>query len=237
MTDGLEEPELHVPRIVPFSRAPGAQGNVRRGLGDVLVENAPYSRVFHAAVVNDNGEFLYDLPAVAEPAGAIALAVDAQLFVGLLKQWRSVPSTAPEDGDALDFANGDGLPPRGFWSIEVPRGYPKPGESPERAACREAEEELGVLVSRAVPLGYCNFNTSILLSDIPLFAVLAHPESKSNTQRDDAERIQHVSWYSIDDVLKLVSQGAIRCGLTMAALLHLVASRSKLENLVKCFNQ
>lgn len=224
---------LHLPRVVPFSHAPGVKGNVRRGAGDVLVENAPYSRIFHAAVVDADGRFLYDLPALAEPAGAVALAVDPSLRVGLLRQWRPVPARAPPGDDALDFAAGAAPRPRGFWSVEVPRGFPAPDEPPAAAARREAEEELGVRVSRAVPLGHCNFNTSLLLTDIPLFAVLAHPAEPSTALRDPAERIDAVRWLCPEDALALVAAGEIRCGLTMAALAHLVASRRKLEELVR----
>ncbi len=225
------------PRLVPFSHAPDAKGNVQRGMGDLLVENAPFSRVFHAAVIDTDGSVLYDLPAIAEPRGAIALPVDERMRVGLIRQWRPVPARdGQQSDDALDYGNGanPGIPLRGFWSIEVPRGYPREGEIPEQTARREAEEELGVHVSRTVPLGTCNFNTSIMLSDINLFAVLAHPNvpPSADSVPDDAERIERVEWHSINEVLAIVSRGEIRCGLTQACLLHLIASRSKIESLV-----
>eukprot|EP00171_Calliarthron_tuberculosum_P016767 IDg16767t1 len=218
-------------RVVPFSQASGAHANVQRGSGDLLVENAPYSRVFHAAVVNTDGRYLYDLPAIAEPAGAVALALSPDGRVGLLKQWRPLPSRVPP-ADAFNFAIAPGLPERGIWSIEVPRGFPKRGEAPAEAAKREAQEELGVRVSQVVHLGFCNFNTSVLLTDIPIFAVLAHPDQPVADERDEAELIEYVSWMSVEDTLAIVARGEIRCGLSLAALLHLVASKLKFSEML-----
>lgn len=219
-------------RVVPFSHAPGARANVRRGSGDLLVENAPYSRVFHAAVLNADGTCLFDQPAVAEPSGAVALAVAPDGRVGLLRQWRPLPARTPP-ADAFDFAVAPALPPRGIWSIEVPRGFPKTGELPADAARREAQEELGVRVSQALHLGFCNFNTSLLLTDIPLFAVLAHPDQPATDKRDEAERIEQVMWLPVDEVLATIARGEIRCGLTLAALAHLVASKMKISELLR----
>lgn len=226
-----------LPRLVPFSHVHGAVGNVRRGNKDILVENAPYSRVFHGAIIDADSRFLYDVPVTAEPAGAIALPVDQNLRVGLLKQWRPIPARDPSQNDALDVVSGVSCVQRGFWSIEVPRGFPNGREAPIDAARRESEEELGVHVTKAVSLGYCNFNTSVLLSDIPLFAVLAHPTTTSSAGRDKAERISHVHWYNIQEVFELINHGEIRCGLTKASLIHFVASRNKIEEMVKNMNQ
>lgn len=71
--------------VVPYSTVSEAHGNVKRGEGDVLVDNAPCSRMYHAAVLNGDGQFVYDLAAVAEPAGAITPAVDVNCRVALLR--------------------------------------------------------------------------------------------------------------------------------------------------------
>ena len=228
-------PDTHaaaLPRLVPFSRVRGAAGNARRGQGDVLIENAPYGRVFHSAVVDGDGAFLYDLPTLAEPAGAIALPVDRHLRVGLIRHWRPVPTRAAPGDEARALPAGVECAQRGFWSLEVPRGFPDPGEKPMAAACREAQEELGVSVVRAMPLGSCNLNTSVALGDIPLFAVLAMPNEKVNAKRDASERIAEIRWLSAEQVMKVVANCQIRCGLTMAALLHFIAAKQKIAALV-----
>jgi len=117
---------------------------------------------------------------------------------------------------------------RVFCSLEVPHGFPDGDEMPAHAAKREAQEKLGVRVSTAVSLGFCNSNMSILLTDIPLFALLANPQEKTNDVKDEAERIESVVWYKVDEVMEIAARGEIRCPLMMTALFHLVASRSKL---------
>lgn len=222
-------------RVVPFSHAPGAQGSVKRGTGDLLIDNAPFGRTYHAAVVSSDGRFLYDLPALAEPSGAVALPIAPDGKVALMKHWRPLPAREPE-ADAMNFADAPALPMRGVWSLELPRGFPNADELPEKTAMREAQEELGVRVSRAAPLGFCNFNTSVLLSDIPLFAVLAHPNERTPDARDEAEYIERISWLSVDEAMRTIARGEIRCGLTLAALSHVVASKEKIDKLVNSEN-
>lgn len=201
---------------------------MRRGEGDILIDNPPFGRIYHAAVIESTGRFLYDLPAMTERAGAVALAISRDGKVALMHHWRPLPAKDPSQSASFLTIGAA----RGVWSLEVPRGFPNGAEDCGDTARREAQEELGVVVSNVVHLGFCNFNTSVLLSDIPIYAVLAHPDRPASNKRDESEVIRRVAWMSFQEAFACVARGEVRCGLTLAALSHLVASKQKIDDLI-----
>lgn len=161
-------------RVVPITAVPpGAEFVPRaaRAPPPVLVDNAPFSVIHHLAVLSADGTPLYDLPAVAEPRGAVGLPIDRRGRVGLLRTYRPVPATSPA---AFVFPSYPAPGGHGVESIEAPRGFPEAGEDGAAAAMREVAEEVGLpaaAVGGVRPLGWVNVNTSVYLSDIPVFAV------------------------------------------------------------------
>ncbi|OSX73678.1 hypothetical protein BU14_0332s0030 [Porphyra umbilicalis] len=160
-------------RIVPITAVPAAAAfcpHAAAAPPPLLVANAPYSVVHHLAVLAGDGTPLYDVPGIAEPRGAVGLPVAADGRVALLRTYRPVPAAA-----AAAFVFPTPTPGgHGFVSVEAPRGFPAGGESAAAAAMREVAEEVGLppsAVGGVRPLGWVNVNTSVYLSDIPVFAV------------------------------------------------------------------
>lgn len=196
---------------------------------DLLIDNAPYSRIYHVVVSDASRRPLYDLAAIAEPMGAIALPLNAAGHVALIRQWRAVPAAKP-GAAAFDDPK---KTPHGFYSTELPRGFPETGESHADAAAREVREELGVGVERVWQLGWCNFNTAIAMTDIPIYAVLVRQDEKVDDVKDEAEVIDGVEWLPIDELGNRVMGGRIRCGLTLAAISYAFAARGRIAEFVK----
>jgi predicted metalloenzyme YecM/8-oxo-dGTP pyrophosphatase MutT (NUDIX family) len=197
--------------------------------GDLLLENAPYNRAYHAVVCAQDGAPLYDLPARAEPQGALVLPMDRRGRVGLLEQWRVAPAAQPWQSpwpvERLDR--------HGIWSLELPRGFPEPGEGAADAARREVAEELGARALRLWPLGWINQNTTFSLTDLPLFAALVEPLASPAANADPHEVIRGVSWVAPEALPALIGAGKIRCGVTLAVLAWALAARSTLAALAQ----
>ncbi|KAI0561315.1 NUDIX hydrolase [Gracilaria domingensis] len=196
---------------------------------DLLVDNTPYSRFYHVTVSDSSRRPQYDLVAIAEPTGAITLPVNEHNQIALIRQWRSVPSSVPGSkafDKPLEF-------PHGFYSTEVPRGFPEHGESHADAAAREVREELGVATKKVWQLGWCNFNTAIAMTDIPVFAVLVDHTSQVVDQKDGTEVIENVEWVSMEELGDFVMNGSIRCGLTLAAVSYAFAARGRIAQFIK----
>lgn len=231
-------------RVVPITAVPPGASFVpraTRGLPPVLVDNAPFSVIHHLAVLSADGTPLYDLPAVAEPRGAVGLPIDRRGRVGLLRTYRPLPATVPA---AFVFpspvAGG-----HGFESIEAPRGFPEPGEDGAAAAMREVAEEVGLpaaAVGGVCPLGWVNINTSVYLSDVPVFAVRVAAAGQGGgaggagggddpagepaappLPADPNEHIAGVDWYELPALTALMASGGLRCGLTLATLAYALA--------------
>lgn len=196
---------------------------------DLLIDNAPYSRIYHMVVSDASRRPLYDLAAIAEPTGAIALPLNAAGHVALIRQWRAVPASKP-GATAYDEPE---KTQHGFYSTELPRGFPEEGETHADAAVREVREELGVGVERVWQLGWCNFNTAIALTDIPVYAVLVRQEERVDDVRDEAEVIDSIEWLPIEELGQRVMEGRIRCGLTLAAVSYAFAARGRIAEFVK----
>lgn len=222
---------MHPPQTIrPLSTVlrahPSFTPNIRRS--PLLLDNAPFTRIHHLVVCTPKTP-LYDLPAIAEPQGAIALVLNSRAQIALLRHWRPVPPTIPGSAQFDDPLS----VPHGFYSTELPRGFPQPRESPAATARREVQEELGVSVTSVCQLGWCNFNTAYMLTDLPVFAVLADERVPAADQREESEIIDAVEWVDVDELRERVVAGGIRCALTLAALAYAFADWKRIEAFVK----
>lgn len=189
-----------------------------RATDDTVLTNPRFGALVHVAVTADDGRPLFDLPIWAEPVGAITLPVLPDGRLALVEVWR------PTQAALADQATWppDALEGRGRWSLEVPRGFPEPGELPAEAARREAEEETGLRITSVERIGTCSPNTTFMLNALPIFRAHASGE-RVRPARDPREHIRRSTTVTLDDALAAVRQGRILCGLSQTALLcHLV---------------
>jgi len=105
---------------------------------------------------------------------------------------------------------------------ELPAGRRDSGESPEQAAQREMEEEVGLHAARLEPLltfwttpGFCD-EVMYLFRATGLEPVPPRPEAD--------ERIEHAT-FTLDRAMAMVKRGEIREGKTLVALLLEAARR------------
>ena len=181
---------------------------------DTVLYNPRFGALIHAAVTTEDGRPLFDLPLWAEPVGAITLPVMPDGRLALVEVWR--PAMAAQN-DQISWPP-DALEGRGRWSLETPRGFPEPGETPADAARREAEEETGLRITSVERIGTCSPNTTFMLNALPIFRVYASGETVRRA-RDPREHIRRSTAMHLDAALVAVREGRILCGLTQAALL------------------
>lgn len=109
--------------------------------------------------------------------------------------------------------------PTGNRSIEVPAGGTD-GESPRDAAERELREETGLQASEFTEIGFMYALNGI--ADAPEHVFLATgltpiPGADATERRE--EGIDEVSWVPFPEVLRMIRDGAISDGETIAALM------------------
>ena len=116
------------------------------------------------------------------------------------------------------------------WELETPRGQRETGCTPEEAASKEVDEELGFTVAKIEKIGEVSGDTAILASTLPVFwCELApgpprdHPES--------SEAFGEIVALTPRELLQKIRAGEIRDGYTLGAL-TLAQSSGKL-NLVE----
>jgi ADP-ribose diphosphatase len=109
------------------------------------------------------------------------------------------------------------------WSLEFPRGGADRGESPEAAARREVIEETGATEAELEPLGQFTPGGSSLSIRAHLFIARIDQVGAS----DPLEGIEDVHAYPVADVERLIGDGVIIDGFTMALFL-----RARLRQLI-----
>jgi ADP-ribose pyrophosphatase len=99
--------------------------------------------------------------------------------------------------------------------LEVPAGTLEPGEPPEACARREIEEEAGWRAGRLLPLGPFYPTPGISTEVIHLFAAtdLVATEARPEPDEDIA-----VETHPLDEVVRMILDGRIRDGKTIAAV-------------------
>jgi len=131
--------------------------------------------------------------------------------------------SAPDWVNVLAFTpEGEALLVRQFRAgiasetLEVPGGMVDPGETPERTAARELEEETGFVPGRLVPLGACHPNPGI--QDNRLHSFLALDCTRQGPPRlDPGEDIQ-VERVPAASLRERVERGEITHALVLASM-------------------
>ena len=103
------------------------------------------------------------------------------------------------------------------WELETPRGQRETGCTPEEAATKEVDEELGFTVAKIERIGEVSGDTAILASTLPVFwcdlapgAPKDHPES--------SEAFGEIVALTPAELLNKIRAGGLRDGYTLAAL-------------------
>ncbi|HUT56314.1 MAG TPA: NUDIX hydrolase [Phycisphaerae bacterium] len=99
--------------------------------------------------------------------------------------------------------------------LELPAGMMDGDEEPRAAAARELAEETGYTAGRIEPLG--EFYTGPGTTDERMYAFLATELTKGRQNLEQHEQIQ-VEVHAADEVRRMVADGAIHDGKTIAAL-------------------
>jgi 8-oxo-dGTP pyrophosphatase MutT (NUDIX family) len=152
-------------------------------------------RVSVDEVILPNGERA-ELEVVRHPGGAVAVAVDGDRRVCLLRQYRYVA---------------------GGWLWELPAGKLEPGEPPLTTAQRELAEEGGVRARSWVSLG-------AYLSSPGVFSEVLHlylaRELELIAAAPEAHEVLEVHWIPLEEACDWALGGEIRDGKTALGLLR-----------------
>jgi 8-oxo-dGTP pyrophosphatase MutT (NUDIX family) len=105
----------------------------------------------------------------------------------------------------------------GTWGWEVPLGKADPGEDPQAAAAREAEEETGWRPGPLRPL--------LRIEPTPGISDSVHHVFRADTATHigpppDAYESDRVAWVPLADIPRLAADGKISSGTTLSALLY-----------------
>jgi 8-oxo-dGTP pyrophosphatase MutT (NUDIX family) len=203
---------------------PGGEwaGPAWKAEGDIVLSNPPYGTIVHGVVCRDDGQPLYDLPLWADPPnGAVVVPVAPDGSLLFVELWR--PSL-PVPVEGAPYPPGD-LAVQGTRSLELPRGFPLPGETPEQAGMREAQEETGLVACSAEAIGWINPNTTFCLYPIRVIAVRMSDEVGAATVELTEGPVRTVR-LDRDEARAAVREGRIFCGFTLGALAHFWAMQS-----------
>ena len=104
----------------------------------------------------------------------------------------------------------------GRLETELPRGFGKPGETPEDVALRELREETGYRGRRASRLAHLTVDSG--MEDGTVWVVRVDVDERAEPRADLREAIDRVLTLSVEELHEAVEQGRVRDALTLAAL-------------------
>ncbi|HQY91612.1 NUDIX hydrolase [Caldilinea sp.] len=107
---------------------------------------------------------------------------------------------------------------------EMPTGGMKPGESPEAAALRELQEEVGYTAQQLDPVSTYYTSKSVCYEIAHLY--LGYELQRAVLQPDETEFFE-VAVFPFDEVLAMVNRSEIRDGMTVIAVLQAAQRRSR----------
>ena len=99
--------------------------------------------------------------------------------------------------------------------LEIPAGKKDKGETDIECAARELEEESGYKANDLKFLGTVYSSVGICDEKVSIFE--AHNLEESHTNFDSDEIIE-LEYYTVDEVLKMIKDGVIKDGKTVAAM-------------------
>lgn len=104
------------------------------------------------------------------------------------------------------------------WAWEFPRGMTKDGEDPARTATRELAEETGMLVpaDRVTILQHIHADTGVLRDDIAIARIMI-PRSRLEHATNTDWELANAHWVSSAMMLRMIANGEITDGITLAA--------------------
>ena len=184
----------------------------RRTSDDIILQHPRLAAIHHAVVCDVLGQPIYDQPIWVERAGAVCVAVNEAGAVALLRQHRHVMLN--DDGTTFPDA---GYANCGKESLEFPRGFAEPGEDAPEAARREVEEELLLRAMTVEFLGQINSNTTFVAISAHVYLVTVACQEPSLRSRDAAEAIESIQFVDVHEMIRLINDGQISCGITLAA--------------------
>jgi len=141
-----------------------------------------------------------DLELMRHPGASAVAAVDDREQVVLIRQYRYAA---------------------GGYVWELPAGVLEPGEAADKCAVRELREETGVVAERMEPLSTIFTTPGFCDERIHLF--LARGLRTETHAHEADEVIAEIRWLPLRDALRMIRQGEIVDGKTVAGL-HLAAA-------------
>lgn len=167
--------------------------------GERPVYDSDWLRLVLADVeLPDGVRFDHHVVRYPHPAAGVAM-LDAERGVLLLWRHRFITDT---------------------WGWEVPGGRIEPGETPEQAAEREAIEESGWRPGPLRRLG--TYAPSNGTTDQIFHMFLADGATHLGDPLDPHES-ERIEWVPLDHIRRLIAEGQIRDGLSLTALLWVLA--------------
>lgn len=164
-----------------------------------MIRDVHRGRIVHLTVEDvtlPNGHTM-SLEIVRHPGASAVAALDAQLRVTLLRQYRHAV---------------------GGYLWEVPAGKLDAGESPETCAARELAEEVGLAADRLESVGSIVTTPGFTDEVIHLFVATGLHSVPSQLGVDEV--VEAVTTVPLPEALDMVRRGDIRDAKTIAALLQ-----------------
>jgi 8-oxo-dGTP pyrophosphatase MutT (NUDIX family) len=199
--------------ILPLSKITDYPAQWTRQPPDIVMRNDRIGMVQHVVTCDRRGTPRYDQPLLLIKPGVVCIVRDENQQLVVLKRYRETCSRNLSRRP-MPIMYGSQC---GITGLEFVRGGCEREESTLQAARREVEEETSLQVESAIRLGTINPDTALFAYPNDVYLVNVCRRRASNRPADPNEDIQ-VCFKSLKELLSLVRQDTIFCGLTKAAL-------------------